>query len=134
TPPRSGDRRCDGARREARSQVEAAYQGHGSGSPERADWGAGRLGEANTLNSLGELLSQTLDTQQARDHHARALAIAGGLGAPQEEARALEGIGRCHLQDGNSGEGAAKLQQAPAIYQRIGTPAAERVQQTLRER
>jgi len=47
------------------------------------------------------------------------------------EAHALEGIGRCHLQDGNPGEGTAKLLQALAIYQRIGTPDARRVQQTL---
>jgi hypothetical protein len=50
-----------------------------------------------------------------------------------EEARALEGIGHSHLRDGNSGEGIAQLQQALAIYQRIGTPGAQRVQETLRQ-
>ena len=35
--------------------------------------------------------SRTSDSQQARDHHAQALAIARELGAPLEEARALEG-------------------------------------------
>jgi|SRR5215471_1932328 len=92
-----------------------------------------RLGEASTLNSLGELLCQTSDTQQARDRHAQALAIARDLGAPEEEARALQGIGRCHLQDGDRGEGTAKLRQALAIYQRMGTPEARRVQQTLQD-
>ena len=92
-----------------------------------------RIGEAETLNSLGELRSRTSDTQQARGHHDQALAIARDLGAPQEEARALEGIGRCHLQEGNRGEGAAKLLQALAIYQRIGAPEAQRVQETLRD-
>ena len=52
---------------------------------------------------------------------------------PLEEARALEGIGHSHLQDGNPAEGAAHLRQALAIYQRIGTPAAQRVQETLRQ-
>ena len=54
------------------------------------------------LNSLGELSSRTAASQQARDHHSQALAIARDLGAPLEEARALEGIGRCHLQDGHA--------------------------------
>jgi hypothetical protein len=69
------------------------------------------------------LLSQTSDTQQARDHHALALTIARDLGAAQEEAHALEGIGRCHLQDGNPGEGTAKLLQALAIYLETRAPA-----------
>jgi tetratricopeptide (TPR) repeat protein len=60
-----------------------------------------RLGQAVTLNSLAEPLSRSSAGQQAREHHARVLAIARDLGAPVEEARALEGIGCCHLQDGN---------------------------------
>jgi tetratricopeptide (TPR) repeat protein len=92
-----------------------------------------RLGQAEALNSLGELLSQTADSQQAREHHTQALAIARDPGAPQEEARALEGIGRCDIQDGNPGEGGAKLRQALSIYQRIGAPDAQRVQETLRD-
>jgi hypothetical protein len=50
-----------------------------------------------------------------------------------EEARALEGIGQCHLQNDNLVEGAAQLRQALAIYQRIGNPAARRIQETLRQ-
>ena len=78
------------------------------------------------------MLLRSSPSQQARDHHTQALAIARALGTPQQEARALEGIGRCHLQDGNPGEGTANLRQALAIYQRIGTPDAQRVQETLR--
>jgi len=44
----------------------------------------------------------------------------------------VEGIGRSHFQDGHVGEGTAKLRQALAIYQRIGAPDAQRVQETLR--
>ena len=51
---------------------------------------------------------------------------------PLEEARALEGIGRSHLQDGNRGQAAAHLRQALTIYQRIGAPRARQVQETLR--
>ena len=67
----------------------------------------------------------------AREHHAQALAIARQLGAPLEEARALEGLGHTQLQDANPGQAAAHLRQALAIYQHIGAPAAQRVQQTL---
>jgi len=35
------------------------------------------------------------------------------------------------LQDGNTGQAAAHLRQALAIYQRIGAPAARRVQKTI---
>jgi Flp pilus assembly protein TadD len=57
---------------------------------------------------------------QAREHHTQALAIAGHIGAAPEQARALEGLGHTHLQDGNPGHAAAHLQQALVIYQRIG--------------
>jgi hypothetical protein len=83
------------------------------------------------VNCLGELASRTADGRQARDYHAQALAIARDLGTPLEEARALEGIGRSHLRDGHADEGTACLEQALAIYQRIGVPAARRVQETL---
>jgi hypothetical protein len=52
---------------------------------------------------------------------------------PFEEARALEGIGRSHLHDGNTGQAATHLRQAAAIYQRIGTPGAQRIKDTLRD-
>ena len=90
-----------------------------------------RAGQAETLNCLGELASRTADGRQARDHHARALAIAREIGILPEEARALEGIGRSHLDDGHASEGTAYLGQALTIYQRIEAPAARRVQESL---
>ena len=92
-----------------------------------------RLGEAEALNNLGELLTQSRASHRARSCHAQALDLAREISVPMEEARALEGIGQCHLQDGNLVEGAAQLRQALAIYQRIGTPAAQRIQETLRQ-
>jgi tetratricopeptide (TPR) repeat protein/transcriptional regulator with XRE-family HTH domain len=92
-----------------------------------------RLGQAETLNCLGELASRTADGRQARDYHAQALAIARDLGTSPEEARALEGTGRSHLHDGNPTRGAPPLREALAIYQRIGIPAAGRVEETLRQ-
>ena len=86
------------------------------------------------LNDLGEMLYRSGDSRQARDHHARALAIAGEISAPLEEARALEGLGHCLLPDGDPGAAAAMhWQQALAIYQRIGVPDAQRIQETLRQ-
>jgi hypothetical protein len=57
--------------------------------------------------------------------------MARDLGVPFEEARALEGIGNSHREDGNPGQASVCLRQALAIYQRIGAPAARRVQETL---
>jgi len=96
-----------------------------------SDLGA-RLGEAEALNNLGQLATRTSATRQARQHHTRALAIARDLGVPLEEARALERIGDSHLCDGNTPEAVACLRQALAIYQRIGTTGARRVEETLR--
>jgi tetratricopeptide (TPR) repeat protein/transcriptional regulator with XRE-family HTH domain len=92
-----------------------------------------RFGEAETLNCLGQLASWAADGRQARDHHAQALAIARDLGTPPEQARALEGIGRSHLSDGHPAQAAALLRDALAIYQRIASPAARRVDETLRQ-
>jgi tetratricopeptide (TPR) repeat protein/DNA-binding XRE family transcriptional regulator len=89
-----------------------------------------RHGLAKALNSLGELSLRTSAAQQARNHHAAALAIARELGTPGEQARALEGIGRSLLQQ-DPAEAAADLRQALEIYEKIGAPGAQRVQDTL---
>jgi Flp pilus assembly protein TadD len=89
---------------------------------------ADRVAEA--LNRLGELATRTSATSQARDQHTQALAIARDISAAPEEARALEGLGHGHLQDGNPGHAAAHLRQALAIYERIGAPGAKRVEET----
>ena len=83
------------------------------------------------LNSLGELASRTSATSQAREHHSQALAIARDIGAPLEEARALEGIGHSYLQDGDPSQATIHLQQALALDQRIGSPDARRVYEAL---
>ena len=88
---------------------------------------------AQVLNSLGELASRTSATQQARDYYNQAIAIARDIGAPLEEARALEGIGHSHLQDGNPSWATTPLRGALAIYQRIKSPGTERIQETLRQ-
>jgi tetratricopeptide (TPR) repeat protein/transcriptional regulator with XRE-family HTH domain len=91
-----------------------------------------RHGQAEILNHLGEVMARSGDSRQARDHYAQALAIACDISAPLEEARALEGLGHCLLRDGDPGA-AAHWQQALAIYERIGAPDAQRIQETLRQ-
>ena len=91
-----------------------------------------RLGEANALNNMGELSLVSATPAEALARHNQAHAIATDIASPLEEARAQEGIGRCHLQDGQTVEGAASLRHALAIYQRIGSASAGRVQTTLR--
>jgi len=91
-----------------------------------------RLGEAEALNRLGELATRTSATGEAHDLHTRALAIARDIRAAFEEARALEGLGRVCLHDDRD-QAAAHLQQALAMYERLGVPGARRVQQTLQD-
>jgi tetratricopeptide (TPR) repeat protein/transcriptional regulator with XRE-family HTH domain len=91
-----------------------------------------RHGEAKALNSLGQVLTRTSLTSEARQHHQQALAIARDLGAPGQEAYALEGIGESLLNE-DPAEAGTFLREALAIYERIGTPDAQRVRATLAE-
>ena len=76
--------------------------------------------------------ARTSAPEKASEIHREALAKAIELGAPAEEARALAGLGRSQLA-GDSAEAARNLREALAIYQRIGTPQARLVQDTLDE-
>jgi hypothetical protein len=103
------------------------------GAAERGQLAAGPepfgLGEpqADVLDSLGELSLRLAGTADGQKYHAQALAIARDIGAQREEARALEGTGRCHLHDGHVVDGTTLLREALAIYKRIGTAAASGV-------
>ena len=57
---------------------------------------ASHLQALTLFGDLGELAARP-STPRADEHHTQALAIARDLGAPPEEARALEGLGYCHL-------------------------------------
>jgi hypothetical protein len=92
-----------------------------------------RAGEAETLSVIGEQSLAFAGPVVARAHHEQALAIAVDIASPLDEAGALEGIGRCLLQDGERDEAATALRQALTTYQRIGPPAAAPVQETLRD-
>jgi Tfp pilus assembly protein PilF len=71
------------------------------------------------------------ETAAARERFEEALAITASIAAHPEEARALEGIGLCDLRDGQLTQATERLGRALEIYQRIGSPAAARVQETL---
>jgi tetratricopeptide (TPR) repeat protein len=88
-----------------------------------------RLGEARTLNVIGE----TAPPAEAAGFHRQALEMATELGAPIEQARAQEGIGRCLLRQGQAELAAQYLTQALATYRRIGSPRAGKVDQALRD-
>ena len=101
------------------SQVLRLYQDLGS-----------RHGRAKALNSLGGLSLATSAAEEARHYHGQALAIAREIGAHSEEADALAGIG-LSLLPGRPAEAAAPLRRALAIYQRIGSPDAQRIRDAL---
>jgi tetratricopeptide (TPR) repeat protein/transcriptional regulator with XRE-family HTH domain len=87
---------------------------------------------ARALNSRGELSARTSATEEARRCHTEALAIARELGAPPVQARALGGIGRSLL-PGHPAEAAGYLRDALAIFQQVGSPDAQGVQDLLDE-
>jgi tetratricopeptide (TPR) repeat protein len=84
-----------------------------------------RLGEAEALNQTAAMHLACGDPRQARACHQRALDIAAAIGSPLEQARALEGIGKCAAMTCVTGTGA--LRQALEIYRRIGAAAAVRL-------
>jgi tetratricopeptide (TPR) repeat protein/transcriptional regulator with XRE-family HTH domain len=91
-----------------------------------------RHSEAVLLNTLGDLALVTSAVEDARRRHSQALSIAREIGARVEETRALAGIGRSLL-PGSPAEAAAHLRDALVIAQRIGSPEAQRIQDTLTE-
>ena len=89
-----------------------------------------RLGQAETLNNLGDLHALS-DPHRARDYHEQALSFARDITALLEEARALEGIGNSDIQNNKKEHGRIRLRQALEIYLRIGSPHVGRVERTL---
>jgi tetratricopeptide (TPR) repeat protein/transcriptional regulator with XRE-family HTH domain len=89
---------------------------------------ADKLGVAQVLNTIGEKSAPA----SARKYHAEALTEASAIGSRSEQARALEGIGRCHLRLGDGAEARAAFEEALALYRRISSPRASDVEQQLR--
>ncbi len=84
------------------------------------------------LNSIGELLSRTAASQQARDHHSQALAIARDISATCRKQELWKESAAATSATGNQAKASpACLQQALTIYQRIAAPGARRARETL---
>jgi Tfp pilus assembly protein PilF len=73
---------------------------------------------------MGELSRASAGPAEALVRFTQALAIATRISSLPEEARAREGIGRCHLQVGDNTLANHYLQRAQQIYQQIGSPRA----------
>jgi tetratricopeptide (TPR) repeat protein/transcriptional regulator with XRE-family HTH domain len=91
-----------------------------------------REGETECRNNMGDLFLGS-DPSRARDNYQHALQVARTITVPLEEARAMEGISRCDLHDGQPDQAVAHLRQALMIYQRLGSPAAKTVEALLHE-
>ncbi|GAA1990980.1 AfsR/SARP family transcriptional regulator [Catenulispora subtropica] len=105
-----------------------------------------RAGQAEAHNMLGFLLlagdaeeaggagaAADGDPERARTHHARALALAEAIGAPLEEARALEGIGMCHWRQGRPELARPVLRASLGIHRRLRDAEVARVEKRVRE-
>jgi len=82
---------------------------------------------------MGELAQASATAADALYWYEQALAIARDVDVPLEAARALEGIGQCQLQNGHPNQAGPNLREALAIYQRLRSPFAQRVQATIQE-
>lgn len=85
-----------------------------------------RRGQAEALNNLGAA-TRARDPEMAMGHHRKALSLARMVLSQLEEARACEGLGACLVDIHEINDGVTYLQQSLDIYQRIGSPDAERV-------
>ena len=91
-----------------------------------------RGNETWALNHYAAVVAATGDHIQALTLYRDALLLARETHQPDDEARALEGLGECHLNSGDTEAGVVHLKQSMDAFQRIAlTPDAHRVQRRL---
>ncbi|MFF5584809.1 cyclophane-containing RiPP biosynthesis TPR protein HaaT [Streptomyces hygroscopicus] len=91
-----------------------------------------RCGEAEVRNHWGMLLRAYDDPSAGRGHFEQALNLARAIRCPLEEARALEGIGRCDWAIAGHAEAEPSLREACTVYRRLGVPdKADEIEQLL---
>lgn len=94
-----------------------------------------RCAEAEVLNHWGTLLRTSGEPAEARGRYERALRLARDVRCPLEEARALEGIGRCDWGADGSAPAVEALREAITVYRRLGADAtADEVERLLAPR
>ena len=77
-----------------------------------------RAGRIRRRDDIGARLQGQLGPAEA--HHQQALKLARELDSSWDEAHALAGLGRCAVAAGRDADGIAGLQQAEAIFRRLG--------------
>jgi tetratricopeptide (TPR) repeat protein len=92
-----------------------------------------RGGEAEVLNTMGEMRLAADAPADGRVYHEEALALARTIESLPEQARALEGIGRCQLHDDHFTAATSPLRDALIIYQSISSPHADRLRNVITE-
>ncbi|MFF2960544.1 cyclophane-containing RiPP biosynthesis TPR protein HaaT [Streptomyces sp. NPDC057963] len=91
-----------------------------------------RCGEAEVLNHWGMLLHASGDWAASRGYFEQALGLARDIRCPLEQARALEGIGRCDWMADGPAQAEGSLSEALAVYRRLGANgAADSVERLL---
>lgn len=90
-----------------------------------------RLAAADTLLAEGELLLYQRAARDARERFTRALDIARESQALLEDARAVLGLARCSMAEGDLEGGSMLLNDALETFRRIGAPDATEVERLL---
>jgi tetratricopeptide (TPR) repeat protein len=79
-----------------------------------------RLGEANALNSLGNLETKQKNNDLARQHYSEACRLYQQIGAMREAANVLSILGNLEMQQGHMDLARQYLGEARSLFHQIG--------------
>ena len=88
-------------------------------------------GEAETLVYLGEVAAEQNAPDRARDFYRKAVPLARQASSLIDEARALDGIARCHERLGEPEAALESLREAVAMYRRMGLAGLAEAEERL---
>ncbi|MFI0486633.1 tetratricopeptide repeat protein [Actinomadura sp. 9N215] len=78
-------------------------------------------GEAEALNELGKVLTETTGPHAAAAVFEQAFTLARRVQSPLDEAHALDGLAHCADHIGDRPTAVARMREAVALYQRLGS-------------